>query len=356
MDEVARTRLKVVVVLAFIVVLLHVIVIRFCIIGSRGENEKKPGAPVEEKSAAPAKESVKPVEPVKPEVRFFVKSSNPHFGWPLDYRHARHGDLPPSIVPGSKAVKAGIIVDMNSRRVLWEKNGKKAVQIASMTKMMTMLLVMESMEQRPELKLSDYIPVSKTVMTVKRTGVLYLAPGERFTILELLIATAVKSANDAATLLGEYFGNGSVENFVARMNRRAAELNLKSVRFCNPCGLPDSKGNHAQGSPEEMVLLGEQLLQYPVVLQWCQMKKGSIRRGKTIFENTNGLVRRSEYARICPGIDGLKTGYLNSAGCCVTFSVLRDNRRIIGCVTGVPTGRERDLFCRHLINWAYQQK
>ena len=99
-----------------------------------------------------------------------------------------------------------------------------------------------------------------------------------------------------------------------------------------------------------MVMLGEQLLQYPQLMQWCNLQSASIREGKTIFVNTNKLVN-PRY----PGVDGLKTGYIRASGSCLTFSAVRNQRRIMGCVTGFKSSRDRDRFCRRLLDWAYKQ-
>ena len=294
-------------------------------------------------------EPPKPVEPPKPAFRYRKPSANPFFGAPLDFSRARHGNLPAKAVPGANGVGTGIIVDMDTRKVLWEKNSQKPVPVASMVKMMTMLLTAEAMERTGKPKLDDKITITRTVMQVKRTGVLWLAPGESFTLRELLLGIAVKSANDAATQVAEVIG-GDVDTFVRSMNERAKELNLNSIHFYNPCGLPDKRGRDAVGSAADMVLLGEHLLEYPFLIEMCSTLKGAIRDGKTVFVNTNHLI-----APHYPGVDGLKTGFINKSGFCLTFSALRDGRRIIGCVTGFKNARDRDRFCRRLIDWAYQQ-
>ena len=295
--------------------------------------------------------TAKPQQPPPRQWRYRKPSGNPKFGAPLDFSHALHGDKLPASVPGAAGAKSGIVVDLDRRIVLWEKNCRKAVPVASMTKMMTMLLVMEMLEETPKLSLDTPIQVSKQVMQVPRTGVLYLRPGEIFTLRELLLGTAVKSANDAATQLA-ILAAGDVDVFIARMNARAASLKLHATKFYSPCGLPDKAKRDSVSSAEEMVLLGERLLEYPILLEMASTQKGSIREGaqKTIFVNTNKLIT-PHY----PGVDGLKTGYTNAAGCCLTFSALRDNRRIVGCVTGFPHARDRDRFCRKLIDWAYKQ-
>lgn len=345
MNEITKTRIKVLSGLALAVVAVHVILIRVLVFGG---GEKSPKA--DNVKNTPKQEIKKAASvPAPPASRYFKRSTAPNFGKPLDFSTAYRGNLSTRAVPGSAGAGSGIIVDMDTRRVLWEKNSTKPVMIASMAKMMTMLLVMEHLERDRKLDIYTPVAVTHTARKVPRTGVLYLAPGEKFTIQELMIATAVKSANDAATLLAEYSGGGSVQNFVARMNRRAAQLNLRTTHFINPCGLTE-KGKNSLGSAADMVLLGEQLFQYPILIQWCNLKQSSIRNGKTVFVNTNRLVN-PRY----PGVDGLKTGYFRAAGSCLTFSALRNGRRIMGCVTGFKSARERDIFCRKLLDWAYKQ-
>ena len=347
MDEVTKTRVKVLTGLAFIVIVVHLILIKVFILnsGSSSAKEEKQKSPSAQQQTAKAP---LPAAPVVQQKRYFVPSANPRFGQAFDYRGAVRGNLPAKVVPGSAGARSGIIVDMETRRVLWEKNSSRAVPSASMGKMMTMLLVMEQLEQRADLSIKTPVPVTRTARDVPRTGVLFLAPGEYFTIQELLIATAVKSANDAATLLAEYVG-GNIPSFVTMMNRRAAGLGLKNTSFINPCGLPENKKN-SLGSAADMVMLGEQLLQYPLLMQWCNLKSSSIRDGKTVFVNTNKLVN-PRY----PGVDGLKTGYIRASGSCLTFSAVRNQRRIMGCVTGFKSSRDRDRFCRRLLDWAYNQ-
>ena len=340
MNEVTKTRIKVLTGLAIIVVVVHVILIKVFVFSGQGGTTDKKTVDQTPKVAEPEVRRVV--------YRNFVPSRNPRFGQALDYTGTIRGNLPSSAVSGSSGARSGIIVDMQTRRVLWEKNSARPVPIASMAKMMTMLLVMEQLEKRSDLSVETSVPVTKTARDVPRTGVLYLAPGEAFSVQELMIATAVKSANDAATLLAEYFG-GSVPVFVNMMNSRALQLGLRNTSFINPCGLPEGKRN-SLGSAADMVMLGEQLLQYPLLMEWCNLKSASIRSGKTVFVNTNKLVN-PRY----PGVDGLKTGYIRAAGSCLTFSAVRNKRRIMGCVTGFKSSRERDRFCRRLLDWAYKQ-
>ncbi len=344
MNQISRSRVQLFAVLFGVIFMVHAAVIGYTVLhGNRKEAPASPGK-TEEKSGG---ESGKKGAPA-PRFRFRRPSSNPRFGAPLDFSGALHGNLPERLVPGASGVGTGILIDADSRKVLWEKKAFKPVPVASMVKMMTMLLAMEALDRDPSLSLDTSVPVTKAAWSVPRTGVLYLAKNEAFTIRELMLAIAVKSANDAATQMAEFIA-GSVPAFVERMNRRATELGLRGVRFLNPCGLPDRKRRNSLATAADMVLLGERLLEYPDVLNWCQRKSGSIRNGKTVFVNTNHLIN-PHY----PGVEGLKTGYTRASGSCLTFSVRRNQRRFIGCVTGFRGSARRDRFCRRLIDWAYR--
>ena len=178
---------------------------------------------------------------------------------------------------------------------------------------------------------------------------IYLDPRETFPLRELLMAMTIKSANDAAYQVGDFLSNGDLPAFVAEMNTRAFELGMPGTHFINPHGLPDRQGNNSRSSAVGMVLLGEALLQYPQVMEWASTRQTFIRNGKTELTNTNNLFRRMH----CPGVDGLKTGYTRAAGFCLTFTCLRNGRRLIGVVTGAARARERDDFAFALLNWGY---
>lgn len=333
------------------VVLIHLVVIGAIIWGCSSKREKEEAAVA---SGAPEQGSgaETPAPPAPPKTRYRVPSANPNFGKPLDFSKADHSNMPLRLVPGLKEWKGtGIIVDMGTRQVLWERDSHKSVAVASMVKMMTMLLVAEELERNEEFTLDTQVPITRSAMNTlpERSGLLWLDPvkNEVFTVRELLLGVAVKSANDAATQLAEKVG-GTVDGFVARMNRRAGELGMKGTVFYNPCGLTDKQHRNSKSSAADMVILGERLLEYPFLMEMCSTKQASIRDGNTIFTTTNKLI-----APHYPGVDGLKTGYIRAAGSCLTFSVLRNDRRIVGCVTGFDHAKDRDYFCRRLIDWAY---
>jgi len=377
MNEITKTRVKFFVgIIAFIIV-LHIVVIFFLMPDKSKKTEAAPAdAPVagevakttdsayaNEETPAPPKPGfwsrlfgkkeevkpaapVKPAEPPKPAFKYKVPSTNPNYGKPFNFSTSAKGNIS---VPGSDGAGSGIMVDLDTRNVLWEKDPHKSVPIASMVKMMTTLLIFEAMEKNPALNLDTPVQITKTATSVKRTGVVWLDTREVFPISDLLKAIIIKSANDAATQMGEFIG-GDVGSFVRMMNARALELGMTDSKFVSPCGLPDKTAGNSMSSANDMVIVAEQLLVYPKVLELSSTLQDSIREGekKTVLTTTNKLINPH-----WPGVDGLKTGFINESGFCLTFSVLRNGKRIVGCVTGFKTGVERDRFCRKLIDWGY---
>ena len=257
------------------IVVLHLIVI-LLVVNSSGkkeessENQKQPEKETISSSgflkrlfgSSPAPEKEKKAEnpPLKktPQFRFKKPSTDKNFAKPLIFIYARRGKLPENLVRGDNS-RSAILVDMNSRRVLWEKNSRQPVPVASMSKMMTMLLTMEYLEADPALSLDTKIPISREVLKIPRSGVIWLDPRESFTFSELLRCAAIKSANDAALQLALRV-SGKEEIFVARMNQKAKELNMQNTTFINAHGLPDKKQNQSLSSAHDMVLLGERML------------------------------------------------------------------------------------------------
>ena len=283
--------------------------------------------------------------------RLRVPSGKPNFGRPLtgnDLKKADHSSQE-KFLPGLKKWDGtGIIVDMDTREVLWEKNADKAVPIASMTKMMTILLVVEEIDRNPNLSLDTKITVTESAMKAvpekMKNQFKNLKPGDVYTVRQLLLCTAVISNNDAATQLAEVVG-GSVDAFVGRMNKRARELGLRSAEFYTPSGLTDKRGRISRASAADMVILAEHLLEYPEVFKMFSAPTATV-NGQT-YGGTNNTISGKR------GIDGVKTGYIEKAKLCLTFSVLRKNHRVIGCVTRFLSKQDRNNFCYNLIDWAY---
>ncbi len=287
----------------------------------------EPGEPAPEAPAAPEGPAPQPGSTV-----------------PYDFRGAATSlGLPKEALCGT-----GILVDPTTRKVLWAKHADRAVPVASMTKMMTLLLTEEAIAAG-KVGRDTVIPV--TVEAYKIGGAqVWLDPRESFPLSELEKTIAIKSANDSAYLVGEYLGGGDMAAFVAAMNARAKQLGMAHTRFYDAHGLGDDKGHDNLSSAHDMVLLAEQLLHYPEVMRLAATRTDTFRNGKLDLKNHNNLVFNQ-----VPGVDGLKTGFTNKAGFCVTVTCERGGRRLIGCVTGFKSHRDRDAFCKALLDWGYKQ-
>ncbi len=321
-----------------IVVGAHVIVLRQFIFTQKKKavsEEVKPGDAVD-------KNKITPPEPAVPQ----AKGLKPYI-----YKNATYGDL--AAIPNSKAATSGILVDLNTRQVLWAKNPKKAVAIASMTKMMTEFIVFEELASRKDVTLETQIQVTPTAAKIGGSQI-YLDPKESFPLEDLLKAVMISSANDAAYLVAEYFGKGDVNAFVEKMNVRAKQLKLVGAKFYNPHGLPgDTSKEDNICSPEGLVMLAERLLDNPKAAEFARTKAATIR------ENTSKpftLYTHNHLLGACPGVNGMKTGFIQRSGFCITVTCERGDRKIAAAVTGFPSRKERDIFMAKLIDWGYKQQ
>ena len=266
--------------------------------------------------------------------------------------------LPAKLQKQAGRAKSVILVDLRSRRILWEKNAEQPVAVASLTKLMSAILIAEKLECDPEFSLDTPIPVTKAATSVERSRVLGLREGEKCTVRDLLTAMMIGSYNDAAAQLAEATG-GSVEGFVKMMNARGRAMGLTSVNFNSPNGLPQGKGRvNSFASASDILHLCEELMKHKEVFPLCRLSHASLSSGKEVWTSNNLLLAPSKakpYRRVVPGIIGFKTGYTNAAGSCLAFGVEREGRTILGCVTGFPSQADRDRFCGELIEWSFQK-
>ena len=343
-----------------LIVLAHLVILFVCFYqpsdsGKSGVQEKlEPGKTAVktdpaavDKPAQPAKAALPQVSSRQPAQQRFKQFP------PFNYQTAWKGNIPE--LPASSGARAGILVDADTGNVLWNKQAGTPVPIASMTKIMTLLLACEDIQSgRNGITLETPVPVSRAAMKIGGSQV-WLDSKETFPLEELLKAVAIKSANDAAYLVAEFLGQGDVYGFVGRMNRRARELGMKNTRFHNPHGLPGkSSAEDNVSSPADMVILAEYCLNHDKLMQWASMPKADFRGGKTELLNHNNLLPGRKFP--APGVDGLKTGFINRSGYCVTITCKRDGKRMIAVVTGFDRAKNRDLFTRELLNWGYARR
>jgi D-alanyl-D-alanine carboxypeptidase (penicillin-binding protein 5/6) len=265
------------------------------------------------------------------------------------------GNIPE--LPSSKQATTGILVDLGTRQVLWAKHPRKGVPIASMTKIMTVLLAFELIQKRKDVSLDTIIQVTREAMKTGGSSV-YLDVREKFSLRELLKTIMIKSANDSAQLVAQFFGGGDRERFIKLMNYKARKLYLPATKFYTPHGLADNKRRNNLSSPEGMAILAEQLLEYPLAMKWAATWQETFRSPKSKafqkFRNHNNLVMTRPNLG-CRGVDGLKTGFIRKAGFCITVTCKREKRRLVGVVTGFKRAKTRDKFIRKLLDWGYNK-
>ncbi|MFZ1946382.1 MAG: D-alanyl-D-alanine carboxypeptidase family protein [bacterium] len=238
---------------------------------------------------------------------------------------------------------AAIAVDAESGLVLFEDNASADIYPASTVKLMDLLIILEKV-QRGDLRLSDTVTVDAEAARMGGSQV-YLGKGERFTVDDLLYALMVESANDAAVALAVHVA-GSKEAFVREMNKRAAEIGMKSTRFASPHGLPPAKGQCPDISTAcDLSLLAREVLRHPESLRYTGCREKVFRPGERplLMHNHNHLLDKVE------GCDGLKTGYFRAAGFSVVATAVRDGRRLIAVVAGSSDSKTRDKTARRLL-------
>ncbi len=244
-------------------------------------------------------------------------------------------------LPVAITAPSAILIELNSGEVLFEKNADEVMPPASVTKIMTLLLAIEAIEQG-KLGLQDMVSTSENASKMGGKQI-WLEVGEEMSVNDLLKATAISSANDAAVALGEAVA-GSESTFVALMNGRAKELGMNNTEFLNASGL-DAQGHVS--TARDIAIMSKELLSHPVIKDYSTVWMDSLRDGKTSLVNTNKLVRFYE------GATGLKTGTTDSAGYCLSASAERNGLSLIAVVVGEKTSEERFASARTLLDYGF---
>lgn len=237
--------------------------------------------------------------------------------------------------------KSAVLMDAASGKVLNEKNSHEKLPIASVTKVMSMLLVMEAVDSG-KLSFDDKVGVSEAAAGMGGSQA-YLEAGEEFTVSEMLKALAIHSSNDVTVALAEKV-SGSEESFVADMNRKAAELGMKDSQFMDCTGLNDE----GYSSANDVALMSRELImKHPDILKFTGTWQDTFRNGTFKLDNTNKLIRF--YANT----DGLKTGFTNKAGFNLSATTNRNNLRLISVVLGEPDSNTRFAEARKLLDYGF---
>ena len=238
--------------------------------------------------------------------------------------------------------RAVCLIDQDTGTVLYEKNADQQMPIASITKVMTLLLTFEAIHDG-RLTLDTLVPVSEHAYHMGGSQI-WLEPGEQFTLDEMIKAICVSSANDAAVAVAELVG-GSEPAFVERMNARAAELGMEHTTFHNACGL-DTEG-HLSTARDVAIMSRQILTTCPEVLHYTGIWTDTLRGGATQLVNTNKLLKRYN------GITGLKTGTTSGAGVCISASATRDGLNLIAVVLGAPSSKDRFEAAATLLDYGF---
>lgn len=246
-------------------------------------------------------------------------------------------------MPVTVKAKAAVLMDAGTGKVLMSMNADEKLYPASVTKIMTLLLVTEALDSG-KITLGDTVTASSSAAS-KGGSQIWLKEGEQMTVDDLLKATAVYSANDACTALGELLA-GSDEAFTAMINERAGQLGMKNTHFDNCTGLDDTTTTHLT-TAMDVAIMSRELLKHERIMNYTTIWMDSLRGGATELVNTNKLVR------FYKGTTGLKTGTTAKAGCCVSASAKRGNTHLIAVVMGSQTSDDRFNGAKAMLNWGF---
>jgi len=240
--------------------------------------------------------------------------------------------------------KSAILIEASTGKILFEKNSSAKSAPASMTKMMSLLLIMENIDNG-NLKMDELVRTSKFASSMGGSQI-FLEENEEMTVEDMLKGITIGSANDATVALAERIA-GTEEKFVSMMNDKARELGLKNTNFKNTTGLDEA--NH-YSSVYDMAMIAKELVKHKKILEFSSIYETYLR---TDTDSKFWLVNTNKLVRFYPGVDGLKTGYTDDAGYCLTATIKKDNMRLIAVVMGEPTSTIRNTEVSNLIDYGY---
>ena len=248
--------------------------------------------------------------------------------------------------PAEVAAKSAILMDAATGTILFEQNAHEKLPPASVTKVMTMLLIMEAIDSG-RLHWEDTVTASETA-AAKGGSQIYLKVGETMSVSDMLKSIAVSSANDCACAMAEHL-QGSESAFVDAMNQRARELGMADTHFVNCTGLDDDAGSaeHLTSAHDIAIMSRELLTKHPDIKKFTTIWIDSVRNGTFGLSNTNKMVRFYQ------GCTGLKTGFTTKAGYCLSSSAQRDGMELIVVVMGCASSAERFAACKSLLDYGF---
>lgn len=242
--------------------------------------------------------------------------------------------------------KSAVLMDVATGTVLFEEHPNEKLAPASVTKVMTMLLIMEAVDDG-RIAMTDMVTASETA-AAKGGSQVYLKVGETMSVEEMLKSIAVSSANDCACAMAEHIA-GSESAFVEKMNEKAEQLGMTDTHFVNCTGLDDGAdaANHRTSAKDIALMSRELLKHYPKIKQFTTIWMDTIRGGTFGLSNTNKLIR------FYPGATGLKTGFTSGAGYCLSATAEREGLELIAVVMGAETSAKRNESCKQLLDYGF---
>lgn len=246
----------------------------------------------------------------------------------------------------AESAASAILMERDTGAILYEKNANEPLPPASMTKIMTMLLIMEALEKE-EITLDEKVRTSEYAASMGGSQI-FLEEGEEMTVRDLLKGIAIASGNDASVALAERIA-GTHEAFVEMMNDKAKTLGLKNTNFVNATGLPAT--DH-YSTAYDMAVMAKELLKYEEITEFTKIYEDYLRQDT---DNKFWLVNTNRLVKFYDGVDGLKTGYTAEAKYCLTATAKKDNMRVIAVVMGAPTPKDRNREITKMLDYAFNQ-
>ena len=240
--------------------------------------------------------------------------------------------------------KAGLLVEVSTGNIIYEKNIHDRVAVASMTKMMGMILVMEALEDG-KIRLDEKVKVSKNASDMGGSQI-WLSEGEEMLVSDLIKGIMMASANDGIVCLAERIG-GDEKKFVSMMNDKAKELGLKNTNFVNPTGLDED--NH-YSSAYDMSIIARELMKHEDIFKYTSIYEDYLRKGT---KNEYWLVNTNKLIKTYQGADGLKTGMTDNAGYCMAVTAKKNGMRLLAIVLGEENGKIRNQENAELIDYGF---
>lgn len=240
-------------------------------------------------------------------------------------------------------VKSSILMSLDTGDVIKQNNAYKHLSPASVTKLMSILLILEAIDSG-KIKLTDEVAATENAVS-KGGSQIWLEVGEKMTVNDLFKAVVIASANDACTLLGEYVA-GSDSAFVDMMNKRVETLGLKNSHFENCTGLDDEVTNH-YSCAYDLAVIAKEVMKHKLILKYSTVWLDSLRNGKTELNNTNKMINKYN------GMTGLKTGTTSNAGFCLCATATRDGISFVSVVLGAQTSDERFALTQELLDYGF---